>query len=427
MHEFFRRQLDFLERAEHWPYADVLAYQAGLIERLARHVRDNVPPFAERVRPLFDGDSFRLDRWRDVPVLTRQDLRASAPALEQIELPGGTRPFSSSGSTGEPVKGRHTAVSDGMLACMRERLYRWHDLDPNKRMALLFLSPEAIWPEGKAGGNWSQRGERGTSHRLDVLTPSDRQLDWLARIQPDYLSTTSATLLNLALLARECGMRLKLEAAVVTGTRLYPEIRKLAAEVFGLRAIEAYGAEETGFIAIQCPDSELLHVCAEHVMVEIIDAEGAPVPPGQTGRVLVTSLHNLATPLLRYEIGDLAETTARPCVCGRSLPPLKSIVGRERRPVTLPNGSRLRPTVLVDSLRACSFLPATHVQVVQTAPTAFEVRYVPDKAAPPLDEPRLREHFSALVPAELQLSFVPVARIERAANGKYEDFVYLAS
>ena len=54
---------------------------------------------------------------------------------------------------------------------------------------------------------------------------------------------------------------------------------------------------------------------AENLIVEIVDDKGAPCASGEIGRVIVTDLHNFATPLMRYDIGDYAEVAA-PCLCG---------------------------------------------------------------------------------------------------------------
>ena len=108
-----------------------------------------------------------------------------------------------------------------------------------------------------------------------------------------------------------------------------PDLRALCREAWGVPLVDVYSAEEVGYIALQCPEHEHYHVQAESVLVEILDERGAPAPPGETGRVVVTDLHNFAMPLVRYEIGDYAEV-GEPCACGRGLPVLRRIVGRVR-------------------------------------------------------------------------------------------------
>ena len=77
-----------------------------------------------------------------------------------------------------------------------------------------------------------------------------------------------------------------------------------------------YRTQETGYIALQCPDSENYRIQSECALVEILDAEGVPCQAGEIGRVVVTPLRNFATPFLRYDIGNYAEEGA-PCPCCR--------------------------------------------------------------------------------------------------------------
>src|SRR3546814_3537656 len=88
---------------------------------------------------------------------------------------------------------------------------------------------------------------------------------------------------------------------------------------------------------MQCPDHEVYHVQSENVLLEVVDDDGRPCGPGETGRVLITSLHNFATPLIRYELGDYAEVGS-PCACGRGLPVIKQVLGRKRNRLILSDG-----------------------------------------------------------------------------------------
>ena len=141
-------------------------------------------------------------------------------------------------------------------------------------------------------------GPRGVRHNLSVFTPIERQLEWLGRVQPAYVTTLAMNLFELAEAAGASGRDIGVEAAIASGSALLPHTRHLVAEKFGARVIETYGSQEVGLIAIECPESGWLHVCADHVIVEVLDEFDEPVEPGETGRVVLTSLYNYVTPLL---------------------------------------------------------------------------------------------------------------------------------
>ena len=79
---------------------------------------------------------------------------------------------------------------------------------------------------------------------------------------------------------------------------------------------------------------------SESVLVEVLDDHDRPCGPGQSGRILLTSLLNYGTPLIRYALGDIVEV-GRPCACGRGLPVLERVQGRTKDLIHLPNGGRL--------------------------------------------------------------------------------------
>lgn len=177
-------------------------------------------------------------------------------------------------------------------------------MDTSARLAVIpVIAPaDAVWPAGKTTESWSSFDDRGTKHTLSALTPIEQQLAWLRRIRPRYLSTVVTNLHDLAAIADAADGEIGIEATVVTGSALPPYTREMAMSAFGARVIETYGSNEVGLIAIQCPESELLHICAEHLIVEVVDDDDNPVEPGGVGRVVVTALYNFATPLLRYDV-----------------------------------------------------------------------------------------------------------------------------
>src|SRR5262249_57510260 len=107
-------------------------------------------------------------------------------------------------------------------------------------------------------------------------------------------------------------------------------------------------------------------VQSENLLLEVLDERGRPCGPGETGRVVVTTLHNFAMPLIRYAIGDYA-TVGPPCPCGRGLPVLTRIMGRARNMLTLPDGKQIWPYFAGENLSGLA--PTRQYQLVQTSRT----------------------------------------------------------
>ena len=107
-----------------------------------------------------------------------------------------------------------------------------------------------------------------------------------------------------------------------------------------------------------------LHVHAENVILEVLDEAGRPVC-WETGRVFLTCLHNFLVPLVRYDLGDEATLGAGPCSCGRGLPVLERVHGKNSPMFYLPDGARRNSTVV--SLLVRSVGGHWQHQVVQKA------------------------------------------------------------
>ena len=118
----------------------------------------------------------------------------------------------------------------------------------------------------------------------------------------------------------------KVEKIFYAGEHLYEEERSFLFESLpNLRLIASggYGAVDTGLMGYQCPHctGNVHHALADHVLLEIVDpATFQPVPEGEEGSILVTTLDRFLMPLIRYDIGDRGRIIPGNCACGRSLP-----------------------------------------------------------------------------------------------------------
>jgi dihydroorotase len=146
-----------------------------------------------------------------------------------------------------------------------------------------------------------------------------------------------------------------------------------------------------------------------------------PCGTGETGRVLVTPLHNYAMPLFRYEIGDYAEVGGR-CACGRGLPLLRRILGRERNALLVaPTGERYWPAF--GSRKLAQLAPIVQHQFVQKSLDRIEARLVTERPLTRAEERSLRAYIVANLPYRFALDLAYFDEIPRNASGKFEDFV----
>jgi len=305
---------------------------------------------------------------------------------------------------------------------LREHL--WHQRYFRSRLAVIrddHLPDEQVdWPTW--GPPTSVLFETGPSHALAVRVGVTRQFEWLQSLNPDYLLVYPSNLAALLGRFEQSGLKLpRLRQIRTINETLSPDIRESARRVLGTEIADTYSSAEVGVIAVQCPDSGLYHVMAESLIVELLNEKGEACMPGEIGRVVVTDLHNFATPLIRYDLGDYAEV-AEPCRCGRGLRALKRIAGRRRNMVRLPDGRSLWPAI--GSLRYGEIAPIRQFQFVQRERDSIDVRLVSDAPVTADQERRIGDLICKALDFSFNLRFVYFeGHIPRGPGGKFEEFV----
>ncbi len=424
-----------LERSQWLDANELSRRQLGQLARLLEHARRSVPYYREALAglDLAPGGVPDADAWRGLPTIGRRTIQNAGAALESEQVPaalGGTFYSETSGSTGEPVRLRRCGLERLLWEAMTLREHYWHGRDFSAKLASIrvYSGEQGAAPDGTVLPHWG--APAATLHRtgpLAALTLDadiDTQVRWLARHDPDYLMTYPSNLGALIEHAATHGWKLpRLREVRTLGETLSDALRARCTEVWGVPLVDVYSSRELGYIALQCPLSGHYHVAAETLLVEVLDDAGRPAAVGQRGRLVVTPLHNYAAPLLRYELGDLAEV-GPPCTCGRGLPTLARIVGRTRNLVVLPDGSRHWPQVGFADYRAIA--PVRQFQLVQHSLALVEVRLVVERALSPTEEHRLAGVIRGALghPFELRFDYHRDA-LPRGPGGKFEEFVSL--
>lgn len=188
---------------------------------------------------------------------------------------------------------------------------------------------------------------------------------------------------------------------------------------------EGFGMTEAATVAHDCTSHRGLHVLEDSVILESVDDENRPVPPGTAGaRVLLTNLWQETQPLIRYEVGDMIAFDESPCECGRTSKRMVSIEGRSDDVLELPGAAggvvSVHPIHLRKPLGGLSTV--AQYQVWQKG-SALDVHVIPSG---PQDEERLRSQVREALAAALRQAGVAelptevrlVEAIPRAGGGK---------
>lgn len=130
--------------------------------------------------------------------------------------------------------------------------------------------------------------------------------DWMQEQQPVNMIASTATLEHLAFTLQDQPGVVNLKRAQALATHVSAKTEARIEGILGATTHQNYGLNEIGIVAAKCREGGRYHVHTEHCLVEIVDEDGVACEPGEMGRLLVTSLTNLAMPLIRYDSGDQA-------------------------------------------------------------------------------------------------------------------------
>ena len=425
-----------MERSQWWSPEALLQHQfrqlGQLLEHAYRHVAFYRPRLQEAAEMAPRG-KLTAEKWARIPILTRQQIQAAGADIHSAEVPashGTLREQFTSGSTGTPIRTLGTRVRRAVWDAVSIRQHLWHRRDLRGKLALIRTSKPGAdaYPEGGTQPNWGSPAtaglETGPCVSLNINASLAEQAEWLQRHEPDYLLSHPT---NIGWLARHClerGIVLpRLRQILTIAELLKPEVRDLAREAWGVAIADVYSTRDAGYVALQCPAFDHYHVQAEAAMVEVLDEAGRPCRPGETGRVVITPLHNFAMPLIRYEIGDWAEV-GPPCPCGRGLPVLARIHGRSHNMLVLPSGERRRTLMsTADANELLEAAPIRQFQFVQKSLETLELRLAVPRPLTAAEEARLRAWAEGKFGDHLTFVFKYYEEIPRTAAGKFHDFI----
>lgn len=428
--------------------ADAFAFQAKLLKSQAESSKNiarmshrqavallaycvnQVPFYKDHAKHVSIGqlkDNPRL--WHRLPIIERTALLEHGKRFRTRRLPPGHQPLGvlrSSGSTGIPVEIVSTNISNSWQKAFALRSAVWARQDFSRTLGVIrkFSRPSTSLPDGETSEHWADPGgipfKTGQRFGLEATEGSvAQQLDWIGRTRPDYLMTYPSVLRELCSLSHERGDNWRPLGLTTLGETVDDELRQQVRDSWDMEIHDIYSAEETGVIAIQCPTHGQYHIQSESVLVEIVDDDGRICGPGKEGRVVITTLSNYATPLIRYAIGDRAVSGAS-CGCGRSLPVLTQILGRERNLLVTEQG-KFWPSFGTRRFRQIA--PVTAQVFRQTALDTIEMHYVASDTLTEAQEAELSRLVQEALPLPMTVRLMRVDKIARSASGKSEIFI----
>ncbi|MCK5116104.1 MAG: phenylacetate--CoA ligase family protein [Candidatus Aegiribacteria sp.] len=403
---------------------EIEQYHLRKLKDLIRYCRLNSPYY----RRLFKSISFceddlkSIDDYRRIPVLTKKELKDN---LDELSVQGTLREKASygttGGTTGEPVGyySYKTKLQDIENAFVDD-IWKRGGYSPGCQMAV--MRGARINKAAKDGYFWRKyagipRLFLSTFH-LDEPN-ANRYSELMSRYNVKYLHCfPSSALTFYKLLDKADAVKPKIDGILTSSEVLSDYNRKYIEKSADAPVLDLYGSSERVAIAGECPECGLYHVYPQYGYVELTDEHGTHIDsPGGVGSIIGTSYVRCATPLLRYELGDMAVFADSPGLCDRQYFSLERILGRQVEYVYSDEGREISMSLM--NIHSDIFDSLIRFQFVQKKQGYVEFHYLPSVAMSIEEVTRIRRSIQNKLGKGFEVEMVSESYIPRGTNGKH--------
>lgn len=416
-----KRAQEVLEKIQNIPEEDYAQYQKKRRNAIIDyHIQHN-----SFYRDFFDWNGY-VD-WKNVPIMKKSDLQH--PLKERLSSTYNTKTAyigKTSGSSGHPFIFAKDRFAHALSWAGFQNRYEWYDIDLNKSLQARFYGiPLDFY------GNIQERLKDRISlrRRFNIFDLSEKKmeafLDRFKKSDFEYLNGYTSAIVLFARFIKDKGFVLKelcpsLKICIVTSERLFEKDKNLIEDALGVPVINEYGASEVGLIAFEDKENHWI-VNSEDLYIEILDENNNILPPGQEGRVVITSLYNKAHPMIRYDIGDIGMLSEKSTL---KKPILDKLIGRTNDIARLPDGKvvpgltfyYVTKTIIEDTGNIKEFV------IVQTKKDEFEIDYVSEIELSAEQKQKVLKAIETYVGKNLKIGFERKAVLKRSPSGKLKQF-----
>ncbi len=425
-------------RVPYLPAQELRELQDRRLRRMVHYAAESVPYYRDlfRERGIDPADIRSAEDLDRLPLIDKETVRTQEDRfLAQSTWGRSALPFTSSGTTGEPMTVYHDR-GDLLLASacsQRDREVLSHGFG----ISLAHRSVVISFPRSASdrASSWLSQSRRlpfaPSRLRLSLLQPVERIVAAINEHKPDVLIGYGSYLEALFRMVLVRGWQMHTPKLLVyfsdgitdAGTRLIEEH-------FGIPVLSQYSAVEAFKMGFTCEERQGFHLNIDLVHFRVVGAHGHPVPKGSKGELVISNLTNRGTVLLNYRLQDIGMLSEEPCPCGRTLRLLSKLEGRKYDMIHFADGGFVHPAavdhIFYEGLRQRGD-KVLQYQLIQHDYSRFELRLATvdqqtfDRVAPGYVA-EVRELLGAT--ATIEAVFYP-QRLPRGPGGKFRPVVSL--
>jgi phenylacetate-CoA ligase len=422
---WYYKRLEEIAERDTWTPEQMLAYSNEQLKLLVRHATDHIPFYRDRFADcgLAPASVDSIESLRSLPILEKEEVRSRwsdmvDPRLDRSSLVA----RHTSGTTGTPVELlRDVCQESTAFAYMDGRCHRQAGIRRGRNRSVSLGGHLVAAPDQSAPPFWVENRPGKQLYMSSYhLAPAymDSYIDAIRKFSPDYIEGYPSSVYSLArhIISNDLPP-IELKAVFTTAETLYDDHRDAFSRAFGCKTYNQYGCGEMAMFVAEC-EAGSMHISCDYGIIEVVDDHDNPLPAGQVGQLVCTSLVNFTQPFIRYRVGDLGALGDGLCSCGSALPMLDQIEGRTDAVLITRDGRRIgRLDPVFKGAKGIA-----EAQIIQDDLDRFRIRVVPGKDYSDADGQVLTENLSQRTgPASIVVELVE--SIERTSNGKFRAVV----
>lgn len=403
--------------------ADYEAFLNSKKTEIVKYHLKNNPFYRSKVKNGFSD-------WESLPIMKKKDYQI--PLKERLSDGFSEKKVyinKTSGSSGNPIRFAKDKYSHAMTWAYHMERFGWHGIDFNSSLQARYYGIPLDLIQNKTV---KLKDFLANRHRFSILDLSEKALEEMLDVYKkksfDFINGYTSSIVLFAKFLKENNIILKnvcptLKVCIITSEILFEDDKILLEKQFGIPVVNEYGCSEAGVIAFTNKKGEW-EVDSKTLYVEILDDKDLPVPLGNEGRIVITSLHNKAHPFIRYEIGDYGALSEKSTF---KKPILKKLTGRTNDFAILPSGKKaagmtfyvITKKIMEESGNMKEF------KVIQTKIDTFELNYVSDEILTKEKKLFIIKTLEQFLESGLTFNFNRKEQLDRTESGKLKQFVSL--
>jgi len=413
------------KRSQWWPKEKIQQYQFQKLKKLIQHAYHTVPFYQRIYRDagISPEDIRSPEDVSRLPFVTREDIMQHTEEMRSTKRYPWITIKITGGSTAQPAKiyknRKSTCLEDAALW----RGLSWYGIKPADRQI-------RFW--GIPGDKKGQQKIRLIDFIMNRKRIPAREWDdeflkqfipMVLKFKPAYfygyislVQDFTRVMLNEGIDPRS----LNLKAIVLTAEVPYRQGREELQQIYQVPVVNEYGSSELGPIAYQCPEGNM-HLMFENIYVEVADDDGKPLPPGEAGELILTDLNNYAMPLIRYRSRDFSALRTDTCACGREMPLIDEVTGRDVNRLRATDGRTIHASFALYLIEKLVEMGRSHIQfqIVQDKVNHVYLNIVQNDSLRQEDVDYFISELKNIMGQDMQVTVHYLKALQREPSGKF--------